>query len=47
MVALLATLGLLKIKIFQSKGYDILICVHDVNIKVLSRGSDYIVDVVM
>ena len=30
MLAKLATLGLLKIKLFQNKGYDIIICVHDV-----------------
>ena len=30
MSAKLATLGLLKIKIFQGKGYDAIIFVHDV-----------------
>ena len=30
MSAKLATLGLLKIKLFQNKGYDVIICVHDV-----------------
>ena len=43
----LATLGLLKIKVFQNKGYDITIFVHDVISKVLSRDSYYIGDVVM
>ena len=43
----LATPGLLKIKVFQNKGYDIAILVHDVISKVLSRGSNYIADVVM
>ena len=43
----LATLGLLKIKVFQNNGYDITIFVHDVISKVLSRDSNYIGDVVM
>ena len=30
MSAKLATLGLLKIKVFPSKGYDVIISVHDV-----------------
>ena len=30
MSAKLATLGLLKIKLFQNKGHDFIICVHDV-----------------
>ena len=40
MSAKLATPGLLKIEIFKNKGYD-------VTNKVLSRDSNYIVDVVM
>ena len=32
MSAKLATLGLLKMKIFQNKGYDAIIFVHDVTI---------------
>ena len=47
MPAKLATLGLLKIKVFRNKGYDFLISVHDVTNKTLSRDSNYIVDVVM
>ena len=43
----MATLGLLKIKIFQNKDYDVIVSVHDVINKILSRDSDYIVDVVM
>ena len=34
--AKLATLGLLKIKIFQNKGYDVIIPNHDVTSKILS-----------
>ena len=40
-------LGLLKINLFQNKGYDVIIFVHDVINKILSRGSNYIIDVVM
>ena len=47
MSAKLATLGLPKLKIFWKKNYDVIISVHDVTNKVLSRGSNYIVDVVM
>ena len=42
----LATLGLLKIKVFLNKGYNIIIFVHDVT-KNVSRDSNYIVYVVM
>ena len=31
----LASLGLLKIKAFRSKGYDVIVCVHDVTSKIL------------
>ena len=47
MSAKLATPGLLKIKIFWKKGYDVIIYVHDVTNKILSCDSNYIVDVVM
>ena len=43
----MATLGLLKIKIFWNKGYDVIIFVYDVINKNLSRDSYYIVDVVL
>ena len=43
----LATLGLLKIKVFWNKGYDAIISAHDVTNIILSRKSNYIVDVVM
>ena len=32
----IVTLGLLKIKVFWNKGYDIIISVHDVTKKILS-----------
>ena len=44
--AKIATLGLCKIKAFWNKGYDE-ISVHDVTDKILSRDSNYVVDVVM
>ena len=45
--AKMTTLGLLKIKIFWEKGYDVLIYVHDVTNEILSSDSNYIIDVVM
>ena len=47
MSAKMTTLGLLKIRVFWNKGYDIIIFVYDVTNKFLSRGSNYIIDVVM
>ena len=41
----LATSCLLKTKIFWKKGYDVVIFFHDVNSKILSHESNYIVDV--
>ena len=43
----LATLGLLKIKIFWNKGYDVITSVYDVNNKILLRDTNQIVDVIM
>ena len=43
----MATPGLLKIKLFWNKGYDVIISVDDVTNKILSRDSNYIVDVFM
>ena len=43
----LATIGLLKIKVFQNKDYGVIIYVHDVTNKILLRDSNYMVDVVM
>ena len=47
MPAKMATPSLLKIKVFLDRGYDIIISVHDVTNKILSRDSNYIADVVM
>ena len=47
MSAKMATPGLLKITVFWNKGYDVIISVDDVTNKILSRDSNYIVDVVM
>ena len=47
MSAKLATLGILKIKIFCDKGYDVIIAVHVVTNNILSGDSNYIVDVVI
>ena len=47
MSAKLATLGFLKMKVFWNKGYGAIISTHEVGNKVLPRGSNYIVDVVM
>ena len=43
----LIALDLLKIKVFWNKGSDVLIYVHDVTNKILSRDANYIVDAVM
>ena len=45
--AKIATLGFLKIKVFWNIGYDVIIPAHDVTNRILSRGSYYIVDVVI
>ena len=47
MSAKMATPCLLKIKIFWNKGCDGIISVHDVTNEILSRGSNYIADVLM
>ena len=49
MSAKMATLGLLKIKVFKNKGYDVIIAltVHEFTNKISSRDSNYSVDVVM
>ena len=47
MSAKLAALGLLRIRLFRNEGYDVIIYDHDVNSKILSRESNYIVDMVM
>ena len=43
----LVTPGLLKIKVFWCKCYDVKNSVHDVTNKILSVDSNYIVDLVM
>ena len=43
----MATLGLLKIKVFWNKSYDVIISFHDFTNKILSGDSNYIVDVAM
>ena len=47
MSAKMAIPGLLKIRVFGKKGYDVITSVHDVTNKLLSRDSNYIIDVVM
>ena len=47
MSAKMAIQGLFKTKISWNKGYDVIISVHYVTNKILSRDSNYIVDVVM
>ena len=42
----MATPGPRKIKVFWKKCYDVIILVNDVTNKILSRDSNYIVDVV-
>ena len=42
----MATLGLLKIKVFGNKGYEVMICVHDATSNILSRYSNYIIDAI-
>ena len=44
MSAKLATLDLLKIKVFWNKRYVVIISVHEVTNKILSRDPNYIVD---
>ena len=47
MSAKMATTALLKIKVFWNKGYYVIYYGYDVINKVLSRDSNYIVDMVM
>ena len=46
MPAKMATLGLLKAKLFWNKSDDIIIFVHGVTSKILSRDWNHIVDLV-
>ena len=45
MPANIATPGLLEIKIFRNKDYDVIILDYDITNKILSRDSNYILDV--
>ena len=45
--AKMANPGLLKIKVFGNKDYDIITYIRDVTNKILSRDLNYAVDVVM
>ena len=47
MSAKTATLELLKIKVFWNKCYDVIFSVYDFTNRILSRDSNYIVDVTM
>ena len=47
MSAKMATPALLKITVFRNKGYDVVIPVDNVTNKILSRDSNYFVDVFM
>ena len=47
MLAKLASVGLLKIKAFRDKGYDVITSVHDAANSILSRESNHIVKVVI
>ena len=47
MSAKMATLDLLKIKVFLNNGHDAIIFVHDVSPEILSRDSIYVVNVEM
>ena len=47
MSAKMATLGLLEIKVFWNKRYNVINSVHDVTNQILSREPNYMVDVVM
>ena len=47
MSAKMASPGLLKITLFWNESYDVITSVQDVINKILSRDSNYIVDVVM
>ena len=47
MSAKMTTPGLLKITVFWSKGYDVIISIVDVTNQSLLRDSNYIVDAFM
>ena len=43
----MATLGFLKVKVFEDNGYDVIIFIYAVTNKFLSYDLNYVVDVVM
>ena len=45
--AQMATAEVLKINVFWNKSFDVIISVHNATIKILSRDSNYTVDVIM
>ena len=47
MSAKMVILGRIEIKVFQNKSYRVIISVHDVTKKFLSRDSNYIAYVVI
>ena len=47
MSAKMATPIFHKTKVFLKKGYDVISFTNDITIKILSRDSNYIADVVM
>ena len=47
MSAKMATPGSLKITVFWNEGYHVIIPVNDVTNKFLSRGSNYVVEVLI
>ena len=47
MSAKMATPGLLKITVIWNEAYDVIVSVNDVINKILSRDSNYILDVFM
>ena len=47
MSAKITTPDLLKVRVFWNNGYDVIVSVNEVINKILSRNSNYIIDVVM
>ena len=43
----MVTLCLLKIKVFYNKGYEVIVFVCDITNKILPRGLNYVVNVVI
>ena len=47
MASKLTTSGLFKTNVFRNKDSDVIASVHDVTDKILSRDSNYVVDVII